>query len=989
MLEFLGVRLYNRAYLQIMPMLHIHLFGYLRLLVDGQRYRFQALPKTTSLLAYLLLHRDEAIARDHLAYLLWDDVPEAEARANLRRHLHDLTRALPDDAAWLLRDARSVQWNPAAPAWLDIAEFERLCQDTGRLTEAIALYTGDLLPALYDDWILPERERLRALHITTLERLIARERERGDLVQAMVFARQLLSQDPLREDVVRDYMLLRHNSGDRAGAMQLYQQFASRLTEELGVLPMPETTALYEQVASSQVQAPSPLPPPSLTLGPPAAPPPQNLPARLTSFVGRRQELDDVCRLIGSPGVPTRLLTITGPGGTGKTRLALEAAAWLLAHRPEQFPGGLYFVGLSAITTPDRVSAAIAEALGIRGGPNLAPLDAVKSALRDRQMLLLLDNFEHLLDAAPLLVELLTAAPRLRLLVTSQAVLHLYGEQEYPLPPLPLPDLAHLPPPEELLSYAAIRLFVERVQAVQPHFRLTEDNAGAVAEICHCLDGMPLALELAAARSKLFSPAALLGQLRQRLRFLSGQARNLPARHQTLRATIDWSYQLLAPEEQTVFAAAALFAASFSLSAAQALFSESVETDPAALPPLDVTGQLLSLVDKNILRALPAIGDEEPRFRMLQTLREYGLEKFAPMEAAPTLHRRYAAYYVQLAEQGKEGIRGPQQSAWMQCLRQEDDNLTAALEWLGAADTPESDILLARLLTAIPRFWILQGRSRELRLWLDRAAASLDHLPPPLQVGLLNELGNVAVIQGDYAAAERCHEQALVLARTVGDDHLIAHTLHFLASAAGRQGHYAAAKPLFQESLAAYRQLSQIVPAQIAALLNNLAIVHKRLGEHDEALARLEEAVGVMRASGDRLVLPSSLSNIGNLLILQQKPEAAVAYLREALALRQELQDRQGLLYSVNQIAALAVALGRYRQAATLYAAADSLQEAMAISRTPDDQADRDRDLNTIRRFLTGEELAARQAAGGRFTIEAATRYALAEVIGPAPSPPS
>jgi predicted ATPase/DNA-binding SARP family transcriptional activator len=976
-------------------MLHIHLFGYLRLLVDGQPYRFQALPKTTSLLAYLLLRRDAPVTRDHLAYLLWDDVPEAEARANLRRHLHDLTRALPKNAEWLSRDAKSVQWNPAAPVWLDIAEFERLCQDTGRLTEAIALYTGDLLQALYDDWVAPERERLRTLYLATLGRLIVRERERGDLDQAQVYARQLLSQDPLREDIVRDSMLLRHERGDRAGAMQLYQQFAARLAEELGVAPMPETRAVYEQIASSQAPASAPLPPPSLTLGAPSPAPPHNLPARLTSFVGRREELADVCRLLGAPGSSTRLLTITGPGGTGKTRLALETAAWLLAHRPEQFPNGLYFVGLSAVTTPERVPAAIAEALEIRGGPNLDTLDALKSALRDRQTLLLLDNFEHLLDAAPVLAELLTAAPHLRLLVTSQAVLHLYGEQEYPLPPLPLPDPAHLPPLEELLNYAAVRLFVERVQAVQPHFRLTEDNAAAVANICHCLDGMPLPLELAAARSKLFSPAALLGQLTRRLRFLSGQARNLPARHQTLRATIDWSYQLLTPEEQTVFAAVAFFAGSFTFSAVQALFAESRETGAATQtasgavqpPHLDVTGPLLSLVDKNMLRALPATAAEEPRFRMLQTLREYGLEKLAQLEEAPALQRRYAAYYVDLSEQGKEGMRGPQQSTWMQRLRQEDDNLTAALEWLGAAGTPESDILLARLLIAISRFWTLQGRSRELRGWLDRAATALNHLPAPLQVTLLNELGNVAVIQGDYAAAERCHQQALSLARASGDSHLIAHTLHFLASAAGRQGHYAAARPLFEESLALYRQLSPVVPVQVGALLNNLAIVHKRLGEHDAALARLEEALNVKRASGDRLGLPASLSNIGNLLILQRKPEAAAVYLREALAVRQELQDRQGMLYSINEIAALAVALGRYPQAATLYAAADALHDAMAISRTPDDQTDHDRDLETIRRYLGEEELADCQATGARLTIEAAARYALAEATRSLPSP--
>lgn len=306
-------------------MLHIHLFGYLRLLVDGEPYRFRGLPKTTSLLAYLLLNRDTAVSREHLAFLLWDDVAEDEARANLRRHLHDLTKQLPPGEDWLLRDMKTVQWNSAAPTWLDIAEFESLCRQKDRLTEAIAIYTGDPLQNSYEDWLITERERYKSLFLTTLSGLMAREWERGDLYQSMIYARQLLNQDPLREDVLRDYMQLRHASGDRAGALQLYQQFKERLEEELGVEPMPETAELYEQLSTSQsaVVLPKshPLQPPT---APPPSAPPHNLPTRITSFVGREEELAQVCHLIGSPGSQVRLLTITGPGGTGKTRLAVE-----------------------------------------------------------------------------------------------------------------------------------------------------------------------------------------------------------------------------------------------------------------------------------------------------------------------------------------------------------------------------------------------------------------------------------------------------------------------------------------------------------------------------------------------------------------------------------------------------------------------------------------------------------------------------------------
>lgn len=965
-------------------MVYIHLFGHLRLLVDGRPHRFQGLPKVTPLLAYLLLHRETAVPRDHLAFLLWDDVPESEARANLRRHLHDLRRALPAAAEWVLSDAKSVQWNPAVPYWLDVAEFERLCADDGRLAEAITLYTGDLLQNLYEDWVTPHRDRLQALCFATLDRLIKREWAQGDLAQAMAYARQLLNRDPLREDTLRDYMLLRADSGDRAGALQLYQQFKNRLEEELGVAPMPETTAVYDELAHSHPLSASPRPP----IAAPTSSPHHNLPARLTSFVGRQEELAHVGRLLGTAESPVRLLTITGPGGTGKTRLAIEAANWLWDKHRDQFPDGLYFVGLSAIANPDLVPIAIAETLNMHGNPDLSPLDSLKAFLRDKHLLLLLDNFEHLLDAAAHIADLLTAVPHLRILVTSQAVLHLYGEQEFPLPPLPLPDPAYLPPPAELLNYAAVRLFVERLQAVQPHFKLDETNGTAVAEICHYLDGMPLALELAAARGKLFTPAAMLAQLSQRLHFLTGQARNLPTRHQTLRATIDWSYNLLTPAEQTLFAGLSLFASSFTLSAAEAVFGAQqveshVQQSPLTvhrLPFTDIPDLLLSLVDKNMLRALPSTGAEEPRLRMLQTLREYGLEKLGQLETAVSIHYAYALYHTDLAEQGKAGLRSSDQPTWVQRLRQEENNLIAALDWLFAnGEAEHNGPLLVRMITALSRFWSLQGRIRELRHWLERAMSYLPDLSPDLQIVLLNEMGNVAQIQGDYVTAGETHRQALELARQLQDDTLIAHTLHFLAYAAGRQGQYEASRQLFQESLALHRRLPDIAPIQLTTLLNNLAIVHKRLGEYDEAIALLQETLNVKREIGDQIGLPASLSNLGNLLVLQGKLAEAETYLREALERRQRLQDRQGMLYSVNQAAGLAAAQERYGRATTLYAAADALHQTMAISRTADGENDQRQDMEQVRRHLDAATLAQCQASGARMTLEEAVAYALSQ----------
>lgn len=962
-------------------MLQIHLFGHLRLLVDGQPYRFHTLPKTPLLLAYLLLHRDTAVPRDHLAYLLWDDVPESEARANLRRHLHDLRRALPPTADWVFSDAKSVQWQPAAPTWLDVAEFERLSQDTGRLAEAITLYTGDLLQELYDDWLIPHREQLRALYFTAVTRLMERERSRGDLPQAMIYARQLLQHDPLREDVARTLILMRHESGDRAGAMQLYQQFLTRLEEELGVAPMPETTAIYDAIVTN-----TPIPPPQQVISPssahpitltPAHPissaPPHNLPARLTSFVGRQQEMSQVCRLLNGS---TRLLTITGPGGSGKTRLALEAARWLWQNQPDVFPQGVFFVGLAAITNPDFVVTAVAETIGVRENPGQPGLPGLINQMRSQQLLLVLDNFEHLLPAAAAVSDLLTAVPGLRLLVTSQTPLHLYGEQEFPLAPLPLPDRAQLPPPAELLQFAAIALFVERLQAVRPDFELTAENAPTIAEICHYLDGIPLALELAAARGKLFTPAAMLTQLSQRLRFLSSQASNLPNRHRTLRAAIDWSYNLLTPLEQQLFANLALFAASFSEAAAAAI-CPSLQAEPTA-----VLESLYSLVDKSILRVLPEDDPDGPRFRMLQTLREYGLEKLSHSPTATTTHHTYAVFCTALAQQAETELRYGDQASALRRLRREDPNNMAALEWLVAhVDDPENGRLAARLVSAQERFWSLQGRFSEASLWFGRVLPLAHLLPPDEQIKLYNRAGVIAQQQGDYATAAAHHATALTIARQTEEPLPLAHTLHYLGFAAGRQGNYEEARQLLEESLAICRQSPEDNIASVTTLLNNLSIVYRRMGALDKAVTMLTEALAMKRQRNDQIGLPAVLGNLGQLVADQGDLDQAEAYVREGLLIRVNLQDQPGLLISIEQMAGLLWQRGQTATAVTLFAAITQHRKEINQPLTAHVQQEREEELARMQAALGETTFREAWVAGEQMSLDTAVQAALAAKI--------
>lgn len=481
-------------------MLHIHLFGHLRLFMDGRPQKFSALPKTIPLLAYLLLYRHNHIPRDTLAYTLWPDVPESEARANLRRHLHELRRNLPptsDDLPWIIAETQKIQWNPLAPAWVDVTEFQQLSRQTEHLAEAAALYTGDLLQNIYEEWLEPERERLRGLYLQTLEQLIERSHQRQDLAQAMNYCQQVVHHDPWRENIIREMMRLRLEGGDRAGALQEYQRFKQRLQDELGVPPMPETRALYQQMVENRIKTPERprQPEPLAAATPPPAPvrPPQNLPAPLMACVGRETEIATLAHLLSSAQA-VRLITLTGPGGIGKTRLALETAHHLWQKHADVFADGVFFVPLANVHDVNLIAPAIAEVTGLKLSSQIPAWEQVKNHLQNKQILLWLDNFEQLLPAAPYLTELLRAAASLRFLVTSQAVLRVYGEQEFAVLPLavPLPETESSQNNQQ--QSPAVTLFATVARTTNPSFTLTSENINAVAQICTRLDGLPLAI---------------------------------------------------------------------------------------------------------------------------------------------------------------------------------------------------------------------------------------------------------------------------------------------------------------------------------------------------------------------------------------------------------------------------------------------------------------------------------------------------------------
>ena len=631
-------------------------------------------------------------------------------------------------------------------------------------------------------------------------------------------------------------------------------------------------------------------------------PRPSNLPVQRTAFIGREREVAALRQLLGRGDV--RLVTLTGPGGIGKTRLALQVAREIA----EQFAGGVCFVALSAVGEPGSVASTIAQAVGVRETGNQSPQQSLEEYLGglDQPMLFLLDNFEHLVSAAPFIADLLSLAPKLMVVITSQAPLHVYGEHEFPVPPLALPDPRSIPPLDALARLPAVALFVERAQAAKHDFALTKENAPAVVAICARLDGLPLAIELAAARIKLLSPSAMLARLERCLNLLTGGARDLPARQQTLRGTVEWSYSLLNAAEQTLFRRLSVFVGGCTLEGVEAV------CDTKGDLGLDVLDGMASMVDKSLAQQVEQAA-EETRFVMLSNIREYALERLAESGEEPATRRAHAAYHLVLAEEGAEDATA--QPEWLDRFELEHDNLRTALDYLikiGDADWG------LRLGAALFRFWetreyFSEGREFMARLLRLPAAAA----QPKLRARLLFDAGVLANAQGDYTSAEELKEESRVRCLELHDHRGVAVALNALAVNARDRGHFADACSLFEQCVAIWRDLGG--PVNIARALSNLAGLINLQGEYARASALYQECLILFRAAGDDAGVAWTLSYQGAVARETGDLAAARSFYEQSLAAFRHLRDGWGTASVLCELASLSRDQDDFAEARRLY----------------------------------------------------------------------
>jgi predicted ATPase/DNA-binding SARP family transcriptional activator len=925
---------------------HIELFGWLRATRGDQVVARFRTHKAGALLAYLAYHGDRSHPREVLVELLWPESEPQAGRTGLRTELTSLRHQLEPPGippgAVLVADRTTIRLNPAA-CITDVERFKEALTAAQRashpgervqqLATAAELYRGALLPGFYEEWVLPERQWLAEAFLQALNELVGLLEEGNNLPAAVQWARRAVAVDPLGEESHHCLIRLLLASGQVEAAREQYEQAEHRLLQELGVGLSPEVRTLIREVTPAKDRPPAvragargqrgrrPSPGPELLS---ASPPPgcmidestepglplelvgaasrrnDNVPQRFTRFFGREREIAALVELLSgnhhedrAPGLLPRLVTLTGPGGSGKTRLSLQAAQELR----RRFPGGVWFVSLRELGDPALIPDQILLALRLPRSAQREALDQAAAFLSRAPSLLLLDNFEHLVDRGVEAVQsLLEQVEHLVVLVTSRQRLGLEGEREFPVAPLPvpgvqafgrsgiqeeLPERLNARTPERLILCPSVALFVDRAQAVRPDFQVTAHNATAVAALCQRLEGLPLALELAAARAGVLTPQQMLARLEQRFELLVGRQRATDLRHRSLRATLDWSYQLLPPELQRFFAQLSIFRGGWTVAAAEAICEE-----PRALECLEQLRECSLVQVAETGGGTAERSEVVMRFHLLETLREYGAEQLIRAEQE-ALARRHAGFFLTLAEAAEPELTRADQVLWLDRLDQELDNLRSALSW--SVESHEVELGL-RLGSALERFWqprghVKEGRTQLVRLLAEPGTAA----PTAVRARALSTAGLLTSLQGNIETARALLEESLAIWRRLEDRAGITTVLQHLGWFECDRWNWTTALCLAEESLAISRELDE--PRGLAEAL---ALAATARDEHGDPSARalLEESIAICRALGDRIGALRGLATLAHWAVCAGDLDTARRLHEEVLAAATELGDK-------------------------------------------------------------------------------------------------
>lgn len=991
----------------------MRLFGPFDVRVNGAPMGRLRSRKGNWLLALLALRGGGEVARSFLAGTLWPESGESQSLASLRQSLADLRSALHHEAWRLSSPTQQTLRLEIDGIDLDVARFDSQIDsdDPATLSHAIDLYRGPLLEGCTEEWAFLERERREQRYLAALEKQARHALSAGKPSSAIEPLQRAVLTDPFRESAQRSLMEALAACGDFGAAILNYRELRLRLRQELNVDPSPETVALIDRLrqdARKRMNEPAAAPNADcvhLRLSVEEntwdeALPAENartfryrVPRPLAPIIGRRRELDELAAAVRS----SRLVTITGTGGVGKTRISIELAD----ENQDAFPDGVYFVDLSTVMTGGVVQA-IAAAMELSEEAGRTLQASLASAIGSRRMMLILDNCEHLFDeSARLAQSLLAHSANLCLVATSRQPLGIVGEITRPLASLAAPESQMHIEPDEAIKFDAVRLFVDRAEASLPAFRLTAENSACVSEICRRLDGIPLALELAAARIRLLSPAQIAARLHDRFRLLTGGNRVALPRQQTLRALIDWSYDLLSEDEQKLLESLSIFVGGWNLEAAEAVCGGD-----------EVLDALTLLVDKSLV--IVEDGREERRYRLMESVREYAREKLSAQDDLPGIQARHLDHYLTLAEEADRGMRGPQQIDWLRRVDRDHDNMRSALDY--CESTPSLAEPQMRIASAIWRYWMLRGHLTEAKERLGRA---LQRECPDCSLGLraqvLNGAAGIEWNLGDLAGAGAMIDESLAIARQLNDDVAVSQALNNLANINYSMGEHEAARLLYEESLVLRRATGN--RQLIAASINNLGIVTHALGDldvsmdyHQQGLALCRElgdlqgmnaaligmgniakdredfetarwymldALARVSEIGDREGIAGCLSNLGYTALRSGDMEAARQYSRESLTLSRDIGDRRGIAEALDNFALIEAAEGRPDRAVRLIAAVDALRALIVAPRSKWDESFLNACLKTVQEQLTEAEFQALSESGSRLSAEEAAEEAL------------